>query len=68
MNTTRTPRSAWDNSRHWPMAHRSQHDAGLPDGPIADDTPITRWQRFCFGALIGLLITGPALVDFWSTR
>ena len=26
-----------------------------------------RWQHLCFGALIGLLIVGPAIADLWST-
>ncbi len=59
----------WNNTHHWPTCHKSQADAGLPEGPIVDQpdaAPITRWQRFCFGALIGLLIIGPALIDLWS--
>lgn len=63
---THPTRSAWDNSRHWPVSHRSQHDAGLPDGPIVDDTPITNRQRFLFGALMGVLVFGPALADLWA--
>ena len=59
-------RSAWDNSRHWPVAHRSQHDAGLPDGPLDHPEPITNRQRLYFGVLIGLLIVGPALLDLWG--
>lgn len=64
--TPSNSRPTWNNSHHWPIAHRTQHAAGLPEGPIVDNAPVTRWQRFCFGALIGLLITGPALVDLWS--
>ena len=59
-------RSAWDNSRHWPVCHRSQHDAGLPDGPLDHPEPITNRQRLYFGVLIGLLIVGPALLDLWG--
>ena len=41
---------------------------GLPDGPLTEQpAPITRWQHLCFGALIGLLIVGPAIADLWST-
>lgn len=61
MNTTR---SAWDNSRHWPVSHRSQHDAGLPDGPI--DEPVTNRHRLYFGVLMGLLVIGPGLIDLWA--
>lgn len=57
-------RPTWTNTGHWPTCHKSQADAGLPDGPLEDraPAPLTNWQRFCFGALIGLLIVGQALV------
>ena len=66
MAPTNRSTPTWTNSHHWPTCHKSQADAGLPDGPLGDDAPVTRWQRFCFGALIGLLIIGPALADLWG--
>ena len=59
-------RPTWTNTGHWPTCHKSQADAGLPDGPFVDEPPATHWQRFCFGALLGLLVTGPALIDLWG--
>ena len=47
-------RSAWD----------SQHDAGLPEGPLHDE-PVTNRHRFYFGLLMGVLVFGPGLVDLW---
>ena len=61
---THPTRSAWDNSRHWPVAYRSQHDAGLPEGPLHDE-PVTNRHRFYFGLLMGVLVFGPGLVDLW---
>lgn len=57
----------WNNSHHWPTCHTSQSDAGLPSGPIQDQpVPMTRWQHFCAGVLVGLLLVGPALEDLWA--
>lgn len=61
-----TPRPSWTNSHHWPTCYTTQADAGLPDGPFVEEAPATRWQHFCLGALIGLLVIGPALADLWS--
>lgn len=63
---THPARSSWDNSRHWPVSHRCQHDAGLPDGPIVDAAPVTNRHRFLFGMLMGVLVFGPGLADLWS--
>jgi hypothetical protein len=60
-----TPRTHWNNSRHWPTCHKSQADAGLPAGPL-DDAPVTNRHRFLFGLLMGLLVVGPALADLWE--
>ena len=35
----------WTNTHHWPTCHRSQADAGLPDGPLDHPEPITTRQR-----------------------
>lgn len=63
-------RPTWTNTGHWPTCHKSQADAGLPGGPLTtsrhDDAPMTRWQHFCFGVLVGLLLIGPALADVWE--
>ena len=61
------PRPTWNNSRHWPTCHKSQDEAGIPSGPFQErPEPMTRWQNFCFGVLMGLLLIGPALADLWS--
>ena len=60
-------RPTWTNTHHWPTCHKSQRDAGLPDGPLTEQpAPITNRQRLYFGVLIGLLIVGPALIDVWG--
>ncbi len=60
-------RPTWTNSHHWPTCHKSQADAGLPDGPLTEQpAPITRWQHLCFGVVVGLLIVGPAIADLWG--
>lgn len=60
-------RPTWTNTHHWPTCHKSQRDAGLPEGPLAEQpAPITRWQHLCFGVVVGLLIVGPALADLWG--
>lgn len=64
---TRPTRPTWTNAGHWPTCHKSQADAGLPDGPLTEQpAPITRWQHLCFGVIVGLLIVGPALADLWG--
>lgn len=60
-------RNAWDNSRHWPVCHRTQRDAELPVGPIdTDDHSKDHLDLFAIGWSIGLLC-GLALGEFWST-
>ncbi len=59
-------RPTWTNPGHWPTCYSSQADAGLPDGPLDDATPVTNRHRFLFGVLMGLLVVGPALADLWA--
>ena len=55
-------RNAWDNSRHWPVCHRTQRDAELPDGGFNDEVRGEHW--FWFGALFVLIVVAPALVEW----
>lgn len=60
---------AWSNSRHWPVCHRTQADAGLPAGALeerdTDDHSKDHLDLFAIGWSIGL-ICGLALGDLWS--
>ena len=77
MAPTDSNRPAWNNARWWPVAYRDQHEASIADLPwtIRHTPPhpmrlqqiATGWQRFCFGALIGLLLVGPALTDWLAS-
>lgn len=62
---TPTTKPSWANTGHWPTCHTSQSAAGLPGGPLEEraPAPLTNWQHFCFGVLMGMLVFGPALVD-----
>lgn len=58
-------RPTWTNSGHWPTCHKSQADAGLPDGPLRERAPDTHWPDLLFGVLIGALLIGPTLAELW---
>jgi hypothetical protein len=66
MPHTTHARTSWDHSHHWPVAHRSQSDAGLPEGPLHERAPATYWPDLLFGVLIGALLIGPTLAELWG--
>lgn len=55
-------KSAWENSRHWPVSYRSQDEAGLPDGDLRDEVRGEHW--FWFSALFILIVIAPAIVEW----
>jgi hypothetical protein len=61
-----TTHPTWTNPGHWPVAHRSQSDAGLPDGPLREPAQETYWPDLLFGVLIGALLIGPTLAELWG--
>lgn len=65
MTPSNHPHAEWNNRRHWPVAHRNQADAGLPDGPLLERAPDTHWPDLLFGVLIGALLIGPTLGELW---
>ena len=56
------PHDAWDNARHWPVAHRTQRDADLPDGEFREDVKPKHW--FFLSLLFAVFVLGGAISDF----
>jgi hypothetical protein len=47
---TPTIKPRWTNTGHWPTCHKSQADAGLPDGPLREPAPATQLASACTSA------------------
>lgn len=56
------PRNSWDYSTSWPVCHRTQRDAEIPEGRFREEVRNEHW--FWFAALFTLIVVAPALVEF----